>query len=226
MTALLVLSIFVLFMAADYIVRWVKGATPAAVGLQAVPGVVQGLSLQDFRVPQGVFFHPGHSWAALQPAGDVWVGIDDFVRKLAGGIDGVLTPEVGRQVRQGESLMTLKVGPRMLHLRTPVSGRVTAVNLDLLDRLATLGLNSVDSEWLVTVEPSRLADELGHLSVSRKATEWLRQEIGRLNEFLSSQAQRPVLAGATLSDGGEPIAGLLSHLDDSGWQDFRREFLL
>jgi glycine cleavage system H lipoate-binding protein len=219
------LGIFVLLIAADYVIRGARGGALAAVGERVAAGAIRGLGLADFRLPQGLFFHPGHSWAALQPDGSVRVGVDDFVRRLAGTIDAVQTPEAGTEVRQGDSMATLKVGSRTLQLRAPVSGRVTTVNQNVLDRQPDEVGGSLSREWLVSIEPSRLADELGHLSIAAKASKWLGQEMRRVSEFLAAQTQRPAPVGVTLTDGGEPVAGVLGHLDDRGWEEFQKEFL-
>jgi glycine cleavage system H lipoate-binding protein len=153
------------------------------------------------------------------------VGIDDFLQKLAGKIDGIHTPEAGTQIRQGETLLSLKVGPRTLEIPAPLSGTVNAVNLDLLKQVPAAKMDALNAQWVVDLEPSHLADELGQLSVAARASEWLERELLRLNEFLSGQIRRPAAVGVTLSDGGEPVEGLLQELDDGGWRDFQREFL-
>jgi glycine cleavage system H lipoate-binding protein len=224
MTALLVFFAFVLLLATDYIVRWLTRPAAASAGAQAL-GTAHGLRMSDLRLPKGLFFHPGHSWAALQPGGNVRVGIDDFLQKLAGTVDGIQAPETGTQIQQGDTLLSLKVGPRTLTVPAPLSGTVTAVNLDLLKQLPTLKMDALNAEWVVDLEPSHLADELGQLSVAARATDWLETELLRLNEFLSGQIRRPAAVGVTLPDGGEPVEGLLQELDDGGWQDFQQEFL-
>jgi glycine cleavage system H lipoate-binding protein len=224
MTALLVFFAFVLLLAADYIVRWLTRPATATAGARPLD-LSHGLRLTDLRLPKGIFFHPAHSWAALQPGGNVRVGIDDFLQKLAGKIDGIHTPEAGTQIRQGETLLSLKVGPRTLEIPAPLSGTVNAVNLDLLKQVPAAKMDALNAQWVVDLEPSHLADELGQLSVAARASEWLERELLRLNEFLSDQIRRPAAVGVTLSDGGEPVEGLLQELDDGGWRDFQREFL-
>ena len=100
-----------------------------------------------------------------------------------------------------------------------------AVNLDLLKQFPTAKMDALNAQWVVDLEPSHLANELGQLSVAARAMDWLEKELLRLNEFLSGQIRRPAAVGVTLSDGGEPVEGLLQDLDDDGWQSFQREFL-
>lgn len=225
MSALIVLMMFILFITADYIIRRVQRTAPAALDVTAIAGLLRGLKLQDFRVPKGVFFHPGHTWAALQPRGNVWLGVDDFVQKLTGPIQAVQTPEVGSRIKRGDRFLTLEVGDRKLSLLAPFSGKVTAINPQLVGHLPNLGWNSMNREWLVDLEPDRLSEEISQLSIADKATDWLRREIERFKEFLDAQAGRPSLAGVTLPDGGEPAFGVLSLLDQEGWQAFQKNFL-
>lgn len=225
MSALIVLMMFILFITADYIIRRVRRAAPAASDVQTIAGPLRGLNLQDFRVPKGVFFHPGHTWAALQPRGNVWLGVDDFVQKLTGSVQAVQTPEVGSRIKRGDPFLTLEVDDRKLCLLAPFSGKVAAINPQLLGHLPDLGWNAMNREWFVDLEPDRLSEEISQLLVADKAIDWLRREIERFKEFLDAQAGRPSLAGVTLPDGGEPAFGVLNLLDKEGWQTFQKNFL-
>ena len=56
---------------------------------------------------------------------------------------------------------------------------------------------------------------------------WLKAELARLQEFLhmTLTLKRDALVGVTAADGGLVADGLLEHLDDEAWAEFRSKFL-
>ena len=223
MTVLLVIATFILLIMADYVIRRIR--TPEYEIALEGKTVERGIGVADFRLPRGVFFHPGHAWAVLQPTGKVRVGVDDFVQMLIGSVHNIRPLPVGVRIQQGDPLLFLKVDSRDLSLPAPISGRVTSINQILLDHLPLPGIKALNREWIVALEPSNLPEELIGLTIAAKAREWLSREIERLKEFLVIQAQRPELAGLAIQDRGEPVPGALGMLDVEGIKQFENEFL-
>ncbi len=223
MTVLLVILTFALLLLADYLIHRSQVAKSDAPIVTNQP--VRGMSLSNLRLPKGIFFHPGHTWAIVRPEGRLRVGIDDFVRNLAGHIDHVEPPDPGTQIKQGQPLLKLGLDNRILTLDSPVSGTVTAVNGYMLYDLAEINLRDLSTEWIVDLMPSRLSEELAGLNIAERAREWLMKELERFSDFLNAQSLRPELAGITLQDGGEPIAGVVRMLDEQALEQFEREFL-
>ena len=194
-------------------------------GAPTAPATAKVFDLLGFRIPRGMFFHPGHAWALPQPGGTIRVGIDDFLHRLTGPLDTILISEKGTRVTQGESLFHLKVGSRMLRIPAPVSGEVAVVRAKGFGDISNTARRSVKREWLVAMKPSSCEEELGQLTMAEQAAEWLKGEMERFREFLSAQSVRSAMAHATLADGGEPVIGVLGLLDDKGWEDFQKEFM-
>jgi len=223
MAVLLVILTVTLLLLADYLIRRRQVAKADAPIATNQP--FRGMSASNLRLPKGIFFHPGHTWAVVQPEGRLRVGIDDFVRNLAGHIDHIDPPEPGTQIKQGQPLLKLGLDSQTLTLDSPVSGTITRVNEDMLDNLTEINHSDLSTEWVVDLLPSRLSEELPGLNVAERARDWLLEEMERFSEFLSAQSQRPELAGITLQDGGEPIAGVVRMLDEQAIVQFEREFL-
>ena len=70
------LALFVVFW------RFVNGGEPAMVPARAAAW--SGQFADWFRVPQELFFHPGHAWAKADGAGVLTIGVDDFAQQLVG----------------------------------------------------------------------------------------------------------------------------------------------
>ena len=104
----------------DYILRGRRAEEcSAAPELRTVPVPVpvHAQTGATVRVPEGYYFHPGHTWMAIENSGSVRVGMDDFAQRLAGDFEQLDPPEVGRTVRQGSSIWRLTRTGRTLSLR-------------------------------------------------------------------------------------------------------------
>ena len=214
MTPLLLFVFFTVCLLGSYLYeRYHRRRTTETLKTSPAP-----LLFQDYRLPEGIFFHPGHTWALVQPDGRIRVGIDDFLRRMAGQACEVELPEVGSAIERDESLFTLPLDGMELHVRPPLSGTILA-------RCIGSTLEELERDWLILMQPDHLAHDLPALNLAHKARTWLEEEIDRFKEFLVVQAQRPALAGATLPDGGEPVVGVLTLLDDKGLRVFERQFL-
>ena len=125
MVALFVLLTVILFLIIDLLIQKVNAKKETA-SANNVNG--NTLSIEAFRVPQGYFFYPGHTWANIQPSGNVLVGMDDFVQKLVGSIEEIKTKKPGESIEQGEPMLQIRQGNRLLELIAPVNGFITEVN--------------------------------------------------------------------------------------------------
>ncbi|PLX32039.1 MAG: hypothetical protein C0600_03910 [Ignavibacteria bacterium] len=180
---------------------------------------------ETVRIPKSVFFHPGHTWARLQDGDHLEVGIDDFVQKALGSIDGVTVPAVGEFVRQGDPVITLRHDNKELHLVAPASGQVQSINTDALENPQLLRENPYREGWLMMIKPSELASNLGMLHVAESAVNWIKEEISRFREFLNASVAQPAIVGESMLDGGTPVSGALEHLDGEHLQNFEEQFL-
>jgi CheY-like chemotaxis protein/glycine cleavage system H lipoate-binding protein len=153
------------------------------------PAVAETVAGREYCVPGGAFVSPGHAWARIDPAGQVWVGMDDFARKALHGIESIELPAVGTKVNRGDALFTLRRGADTVHVRAPISGEVTQVN-DALVRDPHLAVQSpYDRGWICLVRPSELAAELAGLRIGRPVVTWYQAEVERLRTELTASGQ-------------------------------------
>lgn len=224
MVALFVLVTILLFVLVDVFVQRSQRRKEVL-----APTPVKAAVADRFLVPRGYFLSRGHSWIELLFSGNARVGIDDFVQKLVGTIDGIRVAPVRTEIRKGEPLFTISREGRTLSIPSPLSGTIVEVNSELLRQPAALNSDPYVSGWGVVIEPSALASELRLLSIADGAAQWLRGEVTRFRNFIKESAARmtavPLPAGVTLLDGGTPVAGVLRMTDEKTWKDFQQEFL-
>ncbi len=219
MTVLLVILTFAVFIGVDAILASRKARAAATSTPDLVPRAVEPVWVAGYQLPEGLYYHRGHTWA--RPEGDtVVVGLDDFARRLVGGAHGVSLPVVGQHLRQGEPAFGLQVDGRATDLVAPVEGEVLAVNGDLARQPALATDDPFGRGWVFKVRATHLADNLRSLLSGSLARRWMEDSREALDLRLMA------LSGSVLQDGGEPVADFARHLPVEDWQRLVKEFLL
>ena len=139
-------------------------------------------SKHEFNVPAGFFIAPNHAWLSIELNGAVQIGLDDFARKIIGRIDEVLMPKVKTQIKKGDPLFTIRQGNRKVTLASPVTGRISSVNVELLDSTSLLAKKPYEYGWICRMEALNLSSELPDLKIGADALSWYQKEIDRFME--------------------------------------------
>ena len=182
------------------------------------PSVGESASRHEVNVPAGIFVSNSHSWVGVHMNGLVRIGIDDFTQKTVGQIGSVELPAHGKEVRKGEELFALRRGDHKLSVPSPVSGRVSGVNSELLDRPELIKLKPYELGWVCTMEPANLTSELRELRIGDDAVSWYREEINRYAELIRTALREREAEGKSVRNGNG------DGLDDVAWQVFEHTF--
>jgi len=192
---------------------------PARTLATARPAGVHGAPTPWFRLPEGFFYHQGHSWAAADGPDVFRVGIDDFAQRLIGRPSAVELPRVGEQIRQGEPGWKLRVDAESVPLLSPLEGEVVDVNEEVLKSPALVNADPYGRGWLMKVRVPRAAGNLKNLLSGRLAAAWMEDTVDALRRAM------PAPAAATLQDGGEPITGIAQVLSRDRWTEIAADLL-
>lgn len=134
----------------------------------------ESFSLKDFRVPDGLRFHPEHLWVRTEGA-TVIVGWTDFSAKTAGDVAFVDLPKVGTTLQKDGSFGSLETGKWVGKLPAPVAGTVAAVNDDLRKNPSQINKDPYGKGWIIKItakDPKaaeRLLDRPAYLKVVERA---------------------------------------------------------
>jgi len=147
------------------------------------PSSAETAAAHEFCVPGGAFVSEGHSWARIEPTGQVRVGLDDFARKALRTVKEVEPPQLGETIKRGEPLFTVKFQDRKVAFAAPLSGRVVRTNETLALEPNRVIQSPYDRGWVCLIQPLDLAGELSSLRIGRPVIEWYQEEVARLKEF-------------------------------------------
>jgi glycine cleavage system H protein len=210
--------LLVLLFLAGLVLFWRMLQWPGTAPVSAVGRAMTALT-DWFSVPEGFFYHQGHSWALPEADGVVRVGVDDFARRLLGEPQSLSLPRVGSRVAQGEPGWTVNVGGRAIPMLSPVHGEVIEVNADVRSSPGLVNGDPYERGWLFKVKASRLGADLNGLLSGRLARAWLDETVDSLRRRMSG--------GLALAyeDGGTPVSGIARSLSAEHWEEIAREFL-
>jgi glycine cleavage system H lipoate-binding protein len=170
-------------------------------------------------VPTSSFLHRGHTWVALENAGRVRIGLDDFSQKLLGPADNLRLPDIGEEIHSDEVVLALSRGGKKAAVLAPVNGIIEAVNPKVRQKPSLAHEDPYGEGWLFVVTPSNLKPDLEKMLFGQCNVSWIENESNRLLGMLESAA------GVTLPSGGTIIDDVYGHYPQLGWERLVQEFL-
>lgn len=171
-----------------------------------------------FRVPERLFYHPGHAWLTPDADGFVTLGVDDFAQQLVGPIAALSLPSPGVELKKGVGAWSLNAEGRHVPMLSPVDGVVTAVNPRLATNPGLVNNDPYGMGWLMKVKtPNGKATD--DLLTGEPARRWMRAVADDLTSLMTPRL------GQLAQDGGTPVHGMARELDPEHWDDIARRFL-
>lgn len=226
MAALLMVFTFVAFLMTDIVVRRVQRSRAMATATnEAGFGLPYNLKVEDLALPDGIFFHEGHTWAGIDAGGKIKVGLDDFMQKILGRIDGIKASKVGAAIHKGEKIFSIIQGKRTADFHSPIDGVISSINEEVINNPAVLKENPYEKGWIYAIKPTNLAQDIKSLNIAEEAMNWIKNEVQKFKEFLAEQFVQDKKLGLTMADGGLPVEGIMEYMDDISWLKLQEEFL-
>jgi glycine cleavage system H lipoate-binding protein len=168
-----------------------------------------------FRIPEHVYFHPGHAWARVEGGEVATLGMDDFARALVGPAT-IRLPGLGARLAQGERAWSLIAGDRAVDMLSPLDGTVVAVNPRALEAAG----DAYGDGWLLKVQAPRIAANAKQLLRGGLAKRWMEEACEGIAAMTSPGLAR------VYQDGGQPVDGMARSLDAERWDEIAGRFLL
>lgn len=179
---------------------------------------VETFEVKGIKLPQGYYFHPGHTWVRMEGDSSVRVGIDDFVFRLLGPLDRIEGPLAGKEVRQGSAAISVFRGSRKARMLSPVTGVVTSINPAVWEGPGPAGSPYTEG-WVMLVHAYRLREDLRNLFIHEETKAFMEGEVARLYELIET------VEGPLSADGGLLGDDILGKIPKLGWDNLQRLFL-
>ena len=187
--------------------------------VHAVMSPVDVLDIKGFKVPQGYYFHPGHTWIKVEEGSSVRVGIDEFALRLLGPLDHIEAPLMGKEVKQGSADIGVSRAAHQARFLSPVSGVVTAINPKLREEGDLANQDPYSAGWVMSVHCNNLRGDLKNLMINNETEGFMEGEVARLYEVIEE------VAGPLAVDGGDLSHDIYGHLPQLGWESITKIFL-
>jgi len=110
------------------------------------------------NIPEELKYSREHEWVRVDGS-RAYIGITDYAQDELGDIVYVELPEVGTELRAGETFGTVESVKTVSDLYAPVSGRVVQVNEALNNAPEKVNESPYEEAWMIVVEmanPSEL----------------------------------------------------------------------
>ena len=107
--------------------------------------------MADANYPDGLLYHPEHDWVRVD--GDLATfGITWYAQVSLGEVVFFDPPQVGAQVRAGESYAEVESVKAVSDVIAPLSGEIAEVNADLADTPERINDDPYGEGWMVKVK--------------------------------------------------------------------------
>lgn len=111
------------------------------------------------NIPNDRQYMPSHEWIKVE--GDTaTVGISDFAQDQLGDVVYVELPEVGREVKVGDTVAVVESVKTASDIYSPAGGTITEVNDDLTSSPEKINEGPYEGGWLFKMSVTRLGDTL------------------------------------------------------------------
>jgi glycine cleavage system H protein len=109
------------------------------------------------NIPRDLRYTKEHGWVRSLPGRIVELGITDHGQEALGDLISVELPGVGRLLAAGENYVTLESTKTAFEVVCPLSGKVSAVNIELQDAPERVNQDPYGKGWLVKLETDQMA---------------------------------------------------------------------
>jgi len=121
--------------------------------------------------PTDLKYTKDHEWAKVEGK-SVTIGITDHAQSSLGDVVFVELPEVGRQLKKGDTFGVVESIKAVSDLYSPITGKVTAVNSELTHDPAAVNREPYSKAWLIKMEITD-ADSASDLMDSKAYTSFV-----------------------------------------------------
>jgi len=129
---------------------------------------------EKYEVPENLYYTKEHEW--LKISGNIAImGITDYAQKALHEIVFVDLPEVGKKIKQMESIGTVESVKAVSEIYTPISGEIIQINNELAEKPELVNQDPYRKGWIAKIKPENFNEELKNLLDSKAYEDYLKK---------------------------------------------------
>lgn len=105
------------------------------------------------QIPSEFKYSETHEWVQKNDDGTLTIGITDHAQSLLGDLVFVELPEINSSITVGEEGGVVESVKAASDIYSPISGKIVAVNEELLDNPALVNTDPYGGGWLYKIQP-------------------------------------------------------------------------
>ncbi len=160
------------------------------------------------EIPADRMYHRGHTWVRQEEDGTVTVGLDALGTRLFGEPDKIDLPQSGAKLHTNAPAWIMRRGDLAVRVLAPVDGEVVETG-------------GAGKDFYLRLKPLGEKMETAHLLRGAEVKPWISRELERLQIMLA-----PAAVGASLADGGVPVADMPKAMPEANWETVWAEMFL
>lgn len=114
--------------------------------------------------PEQYLYTDDHEWAEIAD-NKATIGVTHYAQDALGEIVFVELPEVGRELRKGDTFGVVESIKAVSDLYSPLSGKVVEINQNIVDNPGEVNEDPQGSAWMIKVELSEPGEKDSLLKV-------------------------------------------------------------
>lgn len=134
------------------------------------------LKVNDYEVPEGLYYTKEHEWIKLEDS-NCRIGVTDYAQKSLHEVVFVDLPKVGAKVTQSQSLGSVESVKAVADVFAPVSGEIRETNTKLADTPELVNQVPYADGWIAVITPSNLETEIKNLLDAKRYADFLKTQI-------------------------------------------------
>ena len=115
------------------------------------------MKIDKYKFPDDLYYDKEHNWARVE-GNIVTQGMSDFGQDLAGEIVYAEVPRVGREMKQGQPLMSIESGKWVGRVKAIVSGKIAEANEEIEWESTIINEDPYGEGWLARLEAADLSE--------------------------------------------------------------------
>jgi glycine cleavage system H protein len=110
------------------------------------------------KAPEDRLFSEEHEWIKFDDK-ETLIGISDHAQASLGDVVYVELPPIGSVIIKGSAIGVVESVKAVSDIFAPLSGKVKAINQNVINHPETINLDPYGQGWLLVIEPSEISEK-------------------------------------------------------------------